>query len=227
MDDNSRPHSANLVEDSLFDEGIVRMEWPTCSPDMDLIEHVWDALGRRVAGRQPSPKLSKNWKELFWKSGTEYPQLVINSLINSMPQRDGLYRYKNKVKAIFSTHCLCSVENQRAAFQNIYELLEDGGRAALLFFRKSMYKDFLVMLRNDPILQPFINSYPFIPMLADKLEAFDNIRSFLPSGPRRHVKASETVNDERRVSSRKPDCLPKREYSHPVPNERSPLRCYG
>ncbi|GFY47019.1 uncharacterized protein TNIN_277161 [Trichonephila inaurata madagascariensis] len=64
-------------------------------------------------------------------------------------------------------------------------------------------------------------------MLADKLEAFDNIRRSLPSGPRKHVKASETVNDGRQVSSRKPDRLPKREYSHPVPNERSPLRCYG
>ncbi|GFX64345.1 integrase catalytic domain-containing protein [Trichonephila clavipes] len=32
-------------------------------------------------------------------------------------------------------------------------------------------------------------------MLAEKLEAFDNIRRSLPSGPRRHVKASETVND--------------------------------
>ncbi|GFX45875.1 hypothetical protein TNCV_3607361 [Trichonephila clavipes] len=64
-------------------------------------------------------------------------------------------------------------------------------------------------------------------MLADKLEAFDNIRRSLPSGPRRHVKASETVNDGRQVSFRKPERPPKREYSHQVPNERSPLRCYG
>ncbi|GFX46348.1 transposon Tf2-8 polyprotein [Trichonephila clavipes] len=63
-------------------------------------------------------------------------------------------------------------------------------------------------------------------MLTDKLEAFDNIRRSLPSGPRRHVKASETVNDERQVSFRKPERPPKREYSHQVPNERSPLRCY-
>ncbi|GFX71498.1 transposable element Tcb2 transposase [Trichonephila clavipes] len=55
MDDKCRPHRANLVEDFLFKEGIVRIEWSACSPDMDPIEHVWDALGRRVAGRQPPP----------------------------------------------------------------------------------------------------------------------------------------------------------------------------
>ncbi|GFX14579.1 transposable element Tcb2 transposase [Trichonephila clavipes] len=87
MDNNCRPHRANLVEDFLFEEGIVRMEWPACSPDMNPIEHVWDALGRRVAGRQPPPTNSpKTWKELFWKSGTEYTNFVINSLIDSMPQ---------------------------------------------------------------------------------------------------------------------------------------------
>ncbi|GFW99323.1 uncharacterized protein TNCV_3981471 [Trichonephila clavipes] len=64
-------------------------------------------------------------------------------------------------------------------------------------------------------------------MLADKLQAFDNIQRSLPSGPRRHVKASEIVNDERQVSFRKHERPPKREYSHQVPNERSPLRCYG
>ncbi|GFT44087.1 transposable element Tcb2 transposase [Trichonephila clavipes] len=40
MDENCRPPRANLVEDFLFEEGIVRMEWPACFPDMDPIEHV-------------------------------------------------------------------------------------------------------------------------------------------------------------------------------------------
>ncbi|GFS77946.1 hypothetical protein TNCV_2028161 [Trichonephila clavipes] len=63
-------------------------------------------------------------------------------------------------------------------------------------------------------------------MLADKLEAFANIRRNLPSGPRKYVKASENVNDGRQVSFKKPERPPKREYSHQVPNERSSLRCY-
>ncbi|GFT98422.1 hypothetical protein NPIL_547471 [Nephila pilipes] len=51
-------------------------------------------------------------------------------------------------------------------------------------------------------------------MLADKMEAFDNRRRSLPSGPKRHGKASETLNVGKQVSSRKPERLPKREYSH-------------
>ncbi|GFS67275.1 transposable element Tcb2 transposase [Trichonephila clavipes] len=56
MDDNCKPHRANLVEDFIFEEEIVRMEWPVCSPDMNPIEHVWDAQGRRVDDRQLPPQ---------------------------------------------------------------------------------------------------------------------------------------------------------------------------
>ncbi|GFV46626.1 transposable element Tcb2 transposase [Trichonephila clavipes] len=55
-DDNCRPHRAKLVEAFFFKEGIVRLECPECSPDMNPIEHVWGALRRGVAGRQPPPQ---------------------------------------------------------------------------------------------------------------------------------------------------------------------------
>ncbi|GFW23450.1 transposable element Tcb1 transposase [Trichonephila clavipes] len=87
MDDNCRPHRANLVEDFFFEEGIVRMEWPTCSPDMHPIQHVWDALGRRVAGRQPTPQTLQELERALLEEWDKIPQLVIKSLINSMPQR--------------------------------------------------------------------------------------------------------------------------------------------
>ncbi|GFX44148.1 transposable element Tcb2 transposase [Trichonephila clavipes] len=77
MDDNCRPHRANLVEVSLFEEEIVRMEWPTCSPDMNPIEHVSDALGRRVAGRQPIPQTLQELKRALLEEWDKVPQLVI------------------------------------------------------------------------------------------------------------------------------------------------------
>ncbi|GFW91445.1 transposable element Tcb2 transposase [Trichonephila clavipes] len=86
MDNNCRPHRANLVEDFLFEEGIVRMEWPACSPDMNPIEHVWDALGIRVAGHQIPPQTLQELERALLEEWDRIPQLVINSLIYSMPQ---------------------------------------------------------------------------------------------------------------------------------------------
>ncbi|GFU63915.1 transposable element Tcb1 transposase [Trichonephila clavipes] len=87
MDDNCRPHHANLVEDFLFEEGILGMEWPACSPDMNPIEHVWDALGSRVAGHQPPPQTLQELEKALLEEWDRIPQLVINSLIDCMPQR--------------------------------------------------------------------------------------------------------------------------------------------
>ncbi|GFW44318.1 transposable element Tcb1 transposase [Trichonephila clavipes] len=55
MDDNARPHRANIVDEYLQSENITCMDWPAYSPDLNLIEHVWDMLGRRIAARQPPP----------------------------------------------------------------------------------------------------------------------------------------------------------------------------
>ena len=53
MDDNCRPNHANLVNDFLLEERIIQIEWPACSLVMNLIEHVWDILGRQITGRLP------------------------------------------------------------------------------------------------------------------------------------------------------------------------------
>ncbi|GFY16850.1 transposable element Tcb2 transposase [Trichonephila clavipes] len=87
MDDNCWPHRANLVEDFLLEEGIVRVEWPACSPDMNPIEHVWDALGRQVADRQPPPHTLQELERALLEESDRISQLVINSIIDSMPQR--------------------------------------------------------------------------------------------------------------------------------------------
>ncbi|GFY01182.1 transposable element Tcb2 transposase [Trichonephila clavipes] len=54
---------------------------------MDPIEHVWDALGRRVAGPQPPPQTLQELERALLEEWVRIPQLVINSHIDSMPQR--------------------------------------------------------------------------------------------------------------------------------------------
>ncbi|GFU87599.1 transposable element Tcb2 transposase [Trichonephila clavipes] len=54
---------------------------------MNPIEHVWDALGRQIAGHQPLPQTLQEQERALLEEWDRIPQLVINSLIDSMPQR--------------------------------------------------------------------------------------------------------------------------------------------
>ncbi|GFV86101.1 transposable element Tcb2 transposase [Trichonephila clavipes] len=62
MDDNARPHRTLAVEELLESEDITRMDLPAYSPDLNPIEHVWDALGRRTAARLHHPENTQQLK---------------------------------------------------------------------------------------------------------------------------------------------------------------------
>ncbi|GBM68599.1 hypothetical protein AVEN_167594-1 [Araneus ventricosus] len=85
MDDNARPHRARLVRSYLESETIPQMVWPARSPGLNPVEHVWDMLGRRIAGtlHELQQALLQEWALL--------PQQAINDSIASMPRRCQAY----------------------------------------------------------------------------------------------------------------------------------------
>ncbi|GFY18765.1 transposable element Tcb1 transposase [Trichonephila clavipes] len=87
MDDNARPHPANIVDQCLQSEDITRMDWPAYSPDLNPIEHVWDMLGRRIAARQPPFTCLPEIRRALLDEWCNIPQDQINNLILSMPRR--------------------------------------------------------------------------------------------------------------------------------------------
>ncbi|GFX26025.1 transposable element Tcb1 transposase [Trichonephila clavipes] len=86
MDDNTRPHRANIVDECLQSEDITRMDWPAYSPDLNPIEHVWDMLGRRIAARQPPPTCLLELRRALLDKWCNIPQDQIDNLILSMPR---------------------------------------------------------------------------------------------------------------------------------------------
>lgn len=63
MQDNARPHTARIVTQYLDDVEIRKMDWPSRSPDLNPIEHVWDMMGRKIRNRVPAPSNLEQLKE--------------------------------------------------------------------------------------------------------------------------------------------------------------------
>ncbi|GFV58033.1 transposable element Tcb2 transposase [Trichonephila clavipes] len=87
MDDNAPCHRTVAAEQLLESEDIERMDWPTRSPDLNPIEHVWDYLGRRLTACTLPPVTLRELRLALQDEWAAMPQQLIDTLILSMGRR--------------------------------------------------------------------------------------------------------------------------------------------
>jgi transposase len=87
QDDNAPCHAGQYATWWLQTHSIERLPWPSQSPDLNPIEHLWDHLDRQVRKRNPLPTSSAAMVEALQDEWQKIPRLVVRKLIGSMPER--------------------------------------------------------------------------------------------------------------------------------------------
>ncbi|KAI4872401.1 hypothetical protein NFI96_029872, partial [Prochilodus magdalenae] len=81
---NAQPHVARLCRQFLENEGIDTIDWPTGSPDLNPIEHLWDIMFRSIQRHQVALQTVQELSDALVQIWEEIPQDTIRRLIRSM-----------------------------------------------------------------------------------------------------------------------------------------------
>ena len=85
--DNAPAHTARVTVAYLHNANINVLPWPSISPDLNPIEHLWDELDRRVRQRQNTPQTLPQLANALQEKWRRIPQDRIRRLIQSVPRR--------------------------------------------------------------------------------------------------------------------------------------------
>ncbi|CAF4872670.1 unnamed protein product [Pieris macdunnoughi] len=87
LEDHVWPAAYAITSDYLRQQEIRVMEWPSMSPDLNPIEHIWDLLDRRIRKRPIAPQTLQQLTEALIEEWERIPQEDIRRIIRSMPRR--------------------------------------------------------------------------------------------------------------------------------------------
>jgi hypothetical protein len=85
--DNDPKHRSKVAEEWFRNKNVKRLSWPPSSPDMSIIEHVWDQLDALVRARNPLPRNKEELWAALQEEWANFPRAALDKLFESMPRR--------------------------------------------------------------------------------------------------------------------------------------------
>ena len=85
LHDNAPTHRANITKAWLHNHGITRVEFPPYSPDLNIIENVWQYIEVRVEARRPTT--IEQLQDIIAEEWENIPKKFLKKLAHSMIDR--------------------------------------------------------------------------------------------------------------------------------------------
>ncbi|GLB39423.1 putative DDE superfamily endonuclease [Lyophyllum shimeji] len=85
--DNDPKHTSRVAKDWFQKKKITVLPWAPSSPDMNIIEHVWDQIDRLIRARDPLPRNKDEMWAALQEEWYNFPKASLDKLYESMPRR--------------------------------------------------------------------------------------------------------------------------------------------
>lgn len=85
--DNDPKHTAKIIKAWFTKHGIDLLHWPPNSPDLNIIENLWDYLDKQIRKREHLPTSEETLWEAMQEEWYKIPQSYIDALYRSLPDR--------------------------------------------------------------------------------------------------------------------------------------------
>ena len=83
--DNAPAHTARLTQQWLDDNDVQCMMWPAQSPDLNIIENLWDHIGKQILKDRPADKPALI--QCLMRTRNSLTLQTIQQLYHSLPRR--------------------------------------------------------------------------------------------------------------------------------------------
>lgn len=85
--DNDPKHTSRVAKEWFEAKKFKVLPWPPSSPDMNIIEHVWDQLDHLVRARNPLPRNKDEMWAALQEEWYNFPKERLDKLYESLPRR--------------------------------------------------------------------------------------------------------------------------------------------